>query len=146
MLTPEVTSFPPPVAETREEVNNPLSYPIENTRIPTITPLSYPIENTRVPTVTIIVPEVQATARLLVPANVRLGPGIAYSTISGGANSGIEVLLIGRNQEGNWLQVLLPDGREGWILGVMLVVSPGLDLTDLPVIQVPPTATTKPLN
>ncbi|MGQ9626998.1 MAG: SH3 domain-containing protein [Anaerolineae bacterium] len=46
--------------------------------------------------------------------NVRAGPDTNYNVI-GKLVAGQKVRLSGRNLEGTWLLVYLPDGRQGWI-------------------------------
>jgi len=80
----------------------------------------------------------EATAVVNVPANVRTGPGIAYGTIAGGASGGTVLKLIGRNEQGNWLNVTLPNGEEGWILKDLTTVNTGFDTASLKVVAAPP--------
>jgi uncharacterized protein YgiM (DUF1202 family) len=61
-------------------------------------------------------PPPPASANAVVTAsflNVRFGPGVSYgilTTVSGGTT----VRMIGRNADGSWVKVILPDGRQGW--------------------------------
>src|SRR5690606_20393428 len=64
----------------------------------------------------------EATAVVNAPANVRTGPGVSYGTIAGGAGAGTVLQLIGRNDTGSWLNVTLPSGEEGWILGELVSI------------------------
>ncbi|MDX1412793.1 MAG: SH3 domain-containing protein [Candidatus Promineifilaceae bacterium] len=77
-----------------------------------------------------------ADAVVNVGANVRTGPGLTYGTLSDGADPGMELSLIGRNSDGSWLNVILPDGREGWIFAALVTVSSSVTVSDLPVIEV----------
>lgn len=79
-----------------------------------------------------------AKAVVNVPANVRTGPGISYGTISGGAAAGTVVDLIGRNDQGNWLNITLPSGNEGWILAELVTVNSGFSTASLDVVEAPP--------
>lgn len=54
--------------------------------------------------------------------NLRTGPGTAYDILDQLEN-GSEIRVIGRNAEATWFQVLLPDGRVGWV-AAFLVQSP----------------------
>ncbi|MEZ4541643.1 MAG: SH3 domain-containing protein [Chloroflexota bacterium] len=81
-----------------------------------------------------------ATAVVNSPANVRTGPGISYGTIAGGAGAGTVVNLIGRNDQGNWYNITLPNGSEGWILGELVSVNAGFSTASLPVVEAPPPA------
>ena len=96
-------------------------------------------------TTTSLVPQVVADSLDLavvnVPVNVRTGPGISYGTIAGGAGAGTVMQLIGRNDAGTWLNVELPNGEEGWILGELLTINTGFSVSSLDVVEVaPPTA------
>lgn len=82
----------------------------------------------------------EATAVVNAPANVRTGPGISYGTIAGGAGAGTVLELIGRNDQGNWLNIVLPSGEEGWILGELVTVNTGFSTASLPVVEAPPPA------
>lgn len=82
----------------------------------------------------------EATAVVNAPANVRTGPGISYGTIAGGAGAGTVLELIGRNDQGNWLNIVLPSGEEGWILGELVTVNTGFSTSSLPVVEAPPPA------
>jgi hypothetical protein len=79
-----------------------------------------------------------ADAVVNVAANVRLGPGLSYGIVAGGAAAGTRVSLIGRNSDSSWLNVVLPDDREGWILASLLTVNPNFSLASLDVIEVAP--------
>jgi hypothetical protein len=67
---------------------------------------------------------------------VRVGPGLTYGTLSDGADPGVELDLIGRNSDSSWLNVVMPDGREGWIFAALVTVNPGVNISDLDVIEV----------
>ena len=69
-------------------------------------------------------------------ANIRLGPGLSFGTIAGGANAGTTVSLIGRTSDNSWYQLVLPDGQEGWIFGNLLTVNSTVDLGGLEVVEV----------
>ncbi|MEZ4515585.1 MAG: SH3 domain-containing protein [Chloroflexota bacterium] len=69
------------------------------------------------------------------PSNVRVGPGITYGTIAGGAASGAILKLIGRNNTGDWYNVVLPNGEEGWILNSLVTVNAGFDTGSLEVVE-----------
>lgn len=80
----------------------------------------------------------EATAVVNVPANVRTGPGVGYGTIAGGASAGTIIKLLGRNDTGNWLNITLPSGEEGWILKELVSINTGFDANSLQVVSAPP--------
>ena len=71
--------------------------------------------------------------------NVRLGPGTNYPVIRA-VQYGASFVVTGENDGGDWLRVLLADGREGWIYR---------NLTDFagiaPVVPAPPVPTAAPM-
>ena len=85
-----------------------------------------------------------ATATVNVGANVRTGPGLLYGTLSDGADPGMVVQLIGRSSDNSWLNVVMPDGREGWIFASLVTVSPGTDINSLEVVEVAAPAASAP--
>ncbi len=54
--------------------------------------------------------------------NFRVGPGTGY-VVSDQLENGSQLRIIGRNREQTWYQVLLPDGRVGWV-AAFLIQSP----------------------
>ncbi|MFN2106326.1 MAG: hypothetical protein ACK2UJ_15715 [Candidatus Promineifilaceae bacterium] len=78
----------------------------------------------------------EGNAVVNVGANVRVGPGLTYGTLSDGVNPGTELDLIGRNSDSSWLNVVLPDGREGWIFATLVTVNPDVNISALDVIEV----------
>lgn len=78
----------------------------------------------------------EATAVVAQGANIRLGPGLSYGTIGGGANPGTRLTLIGRNSDSSWLNITLPDGTEGWIFAQLVTVNPTFDVSSLDVVEV----------
>ena len=83
-----------------------------------------------------------ADAIVTTGANVRTGPGLGYGTIAGGATANTKVQLIGRNKDASWLQVVLPDGQEGWIYASLMTVNADFDVNGLEVVEVDPPTTT----
>lgn len=65
--------------------------------------------------------------------NLRVGPGTAYD-VQDLLDNGLELRIIGRNAEQTWFQVLLPDGRVGWV-AAFLVESP-IDINQYRVVPV----------
>jgi hypothetical protein len=80
-----------------------------------------------------------ADAAANTPANVRNGPGLGYGII-GGLQTGEKVSLIGRNADSSWLQVVLPDGSEGWVFATLLTVNAATNVSSLAVVEVDPPA------
>ena len=77
------------------------------------------------PTITIIVEG----------ANLRTGPGTNFPVV-GGLYQDEKAPLLGRNQNGDWLQVQLPESI-GWIFAPLVQTS--LPIAELPAIDPPPT-------
>ncbi|MFN2134518.1 MAG: SH3 domain-containing protein [Candidatus Promineifilaceae bacterium] len=73
-----------------------------------------------------------------VGANIRTGPGLTYGTIADGADPGTTLKLIGRNSDSSWLNVILPDGQEGWVFASLVTVNSGTDVNSLAVVEVAP--------
>ncbi|MCP4428992.1 MAG: SH3 domain-containing protein [Chloroflexi bacterium] len=72
-------------------------------------------------------------------ANVRIGPGLGYGTIAGGAQPGDNVQLIGRSSDSYWLNITMPDGQtEGWIFAELVNVNSDVDIASLPVPDIAP--------
>ena len=69
-------------------------------------------------------------------ANVRVGPGLGYGNIAGGAPAGTKVQLLGRNSDSSWLKIRLPDNQEGWIFATLLTVNDGVSVSSLEVLEV----------
>jgi hypothetical protein len=69
-----------------------------------------------------------ADAVVTILANVRTGPGLNYATLAGGAAAGTQVNVTGRNEDASWLQIVLPDNREGWVASQLLELNPDLDV------------------
>ena len=82
-----------------------------------------------------------ADAVVNVAANVRTGPGLSFGILAGGTAAGTQVQLIGRNSDSSWLNVILPDNREGWIFATLLTVNPNFNVASLEVIEVTPPVT-----
>src|SRR3954454_16269463 len=65
-------------------------------------------------------------------ANVRSGPDTRFAIV-GQLSADDKVEIDGRNDDGRWLHVILPDGTKGW-LPVFALITTG-DLTILPVVD-----------
>ncbi|MCP5097224.1 MAG: SH3 domain-containing protein [Chloroflexi bacterium] len=79
-------------------------------------------------------------------ANVRVGPGLSFGNLAGGAPAGTQVQLLGRNSDSSWLKVLMPDSQEGWIFATLLTVNDGVSVASLEVVEVeaPPVGSNPP--
>ncbi len=94
-------------------------------------------EATETPTSSTPLDPGEADAVVNTGANVRVGPGLGYGTIAGGANPGDKVSLIGRSSDSNWLNIIMPDGQtEGWIFATLVTVNAGVDIGALPVPEI----------
>ncbi len=63
--------------------------------------------------------------------NVRAGPGTDFPIV-GGLSQGAQVTVLGQNQAGDWLQIQLPDGGQGWVFAPLVALSG--DVEALPVV------------
>ncbi len=109
---------------------------------PTATPTATP-EPTATPTDTPVPrPQVVADRQGL---NVRGGPGTVYPVI-GEMNQGETADIIGRNAEGSWWQVILANGREGWVAALLVTPTGPVDAVEIAanIPAAPPTATPRP--
>lgn len=73
-------------------------------------------------------------ATVLSPVNFRTGPSVSYPT-QGLLPTGFQVLPIGRNADGSWIQVQIVGGQTGWVHSAYISA-----VTPLP--NVPPTVPT----
>jgi uncharacterized protein YraI len=73
--------------------------------------------------------------------NVRSGPGTGYD-LAGALQEAETVEIIGKNPAGDWWQVQLANGQQGWVLG-QLVTTTG-DTVSIAVAAIPPAPTTIP--
>ncbi|MBX3012036.1 MAG: SH3 domain-containing protein [Caldilineaceae bacterium] len=71
-------------------------------------------------------------ARAAQIVNLREGPGTGYSVL-GQLNPGIAYKLLGKNEQGDWWQVEMSDGRPGWVTSQL--VSTGGDVQSIAVAQ-----------
>jgi Glycosyl hydrolases family 18 len=79
-----------------------------------------------------------------VGANVRTGPGLTYGILTDGAEPGMELDVIGRNDDSTWLNIVMPDGREGWIFASLVTVNPETNISALEVVEVAAPAAAAP--
>ena len=130
--TPTNTSLPPTptltVSPTRTLVHTPTS-----TSTPTLTDISTPTSTpTLTPTTT---PDAIVDTTAL---NVRAGPGIAFDIV-GGVYESDELEVIAKTPPCDWLQVITPDGTEGWVSAHYVKLNINCD--DIPAGSIPPTPT-----
>ena len=75
---------------------------------------------------------------------MRSGPGTVYDVVKSYAK-GTEIAVVGKNPQGDWLQVKAPDGKRGWMAARLLTVNK--NLAGVAVAEIPPTpASTYPKN
>jgi hypothetical protein len=77
-----------------------------------------------------------ADAVVNVGANIRVGPGLTYGTLADGVTPGMKLVLIGRNDDGTWLNIVTPEDQEAWIFSALVTVNSAIKLNDLPVVEV----------
>lgn len=63
--------------------------------------------------------------------NVRSGPGITFDIIAV-LNAGTDVTIIGQTPDGSWKQVIIPDGRRGWIADQLVIVDTPTPISENP--------------
>ncbi len=78
---------------------------------PSITPAPPTPSDTPTPT---DVPPIIGIIASINTVNVREGPGTAFAAFEA-VRPGSRVEVLGQNAEGNWLNIQLEDGREGWV-------------------------------
>lgn len=123
-----------------------LTTPLATGSSPTLTPTapqnlsltSTPAPKT--PTSTVI-PSPTPTASVIgivIPdnLNVRWGPGLEYG-YAGAVYKGDEVVILRRTSAPDWLEVITPDDKQGWV-GASFIGSIEGDLRLLPVVVIPP--------
>jgi uncharacterized protein YgiM (DUF1202 family) len=66
--------------------------------------------------------------------NLRVGPGLNYS-VAKTLNQGVVFALLGKSNDGNWFEVQLQDGSNGWVFSAFVTTS--ANLANLPVGQTP---------
>jgi uncharacterized protein YraI len=62
---------------------------------------------------------------------LRAGPGENFDRV-GGVAYGAEVTVIGRNQDGSWIQVVTAEGVQGWSAAEWYTITQG-SLSEVPV-------------
>lgn len=71
-------------------------------------------------------------------ANLRAGPGTVYATL-GSYPQGTALVVTGKSEDGDWLQMEAPDGKAGWMARSLLQVNTNLE--EVKVATAPPTPT-----
>ncbi|MDR3572980.1 MAG: hypothetical protein P4L50_03920 [Anaerolineaceae bacterium] len=66
-------------------------------------------------------------------ANIRRGPGLAFNAV-GGLVKGATTTVFGRNSDGTWIYVAIPDqpGKFGWVTSLAQYVTVSVNPMDLP--------------
>lgn len=109
-LTPRFTATPIPTRTSTPTL----------TMTPTISPIPPTPSNTPTPT---IPPPVMGVISSLQSVNIRSGPAVDFNAIVALApNSEVEVL--GVSSDGAWFNILMSDGREGWVSATLVFVQP----------------------
>ncbi len=98
------------------------------------------------PTVVAELPSTEPMAKAIDLANVRSGPGTNYDVV-GGLETGIAAPIIGKNETGDWWQVTLATGQQGWVYGPLVEASGDTTTVALAtnIAPPPPTATPEPV-
>lgn len=128
-LTPAATDTPLPTS-TPVPTDAPTPAPTDTpTPAPTDTPTPLPQ------------PEAVVTSKSL---NVRAGPSTTHPVVTV-VRHGDELLVIGRNKNGSWLEVQLPSNKSGWVASNLVDLNDyGQEIQVSEVIPTPPPAPKKP--
>lgn len=112
--------------------------------MPSDTPVPLSPTNTPRPTATSTQegPSAEVQSELL---NVRAGPGTGHP-ITGSSSRGDTLEVLGRTEDGSWLNVSLPDGKQGWVSAslVRLNALAGQVQVAVTIPTAPPTPTVAP--
>lgn len=101
-------------------------------------PTPTPIPPTPVPPTPTPMPP-QATTKQQV--NVRKGPGVQFE-IAGKLPANSTSVILGKNEDGKWLQIAFPDpSKPGWVSTAFVTVTGTLDQTPVVAVAPPPTPT-----
>ena len=111
----EANTNTPVPTDTPEPTNTPTATATAtNTALPTDTPTDAPTFTPTPRLITVIVVNAPGGA-----VNVRTGPSQNFPFLAA-ASDGDVYQVIGENEEGDWINFLLPDGREGWIAAFLV--------------------------
>ena len=118
------------------------TYTATPTHTPTSTPTSTPTATpTGTPPPTDTPTPIPGAVVLAEALNLRSGPGIVYDILAV-LKQGDSLKVTGRNLAVDWLKVIAPDGKEGWVAASLLEVN--LPLAGVALAQIPPTPTSMP--
>lgn len=102
------------------------------TPIPSRTPLpsatftpsetTIPPTPSNTPTMT-VTPPILGSVNSLQSINVREGPGVSFAAIVA-LRPATRVEILGRNNDGTWLNIRMEDGSEGWVLANLIRIQP----------------------
>jgi len=137
---PASTATPvPPTAPSRTPAGAPSPTTIPATRVPTVlTPAPSPMAPPS-PTAT---SEGSLAIVQSATLNVRTGPSTGHAVVAT-AKQGDRLPVTGRNTDGSWLEVTLPDGRSGWIAASLAQLNIAVEKVAVArVIPTPPPAPT----
>ncbi|MCB9076486.1 MAG: SH3 domain-containing protein [Anaerolineaceae bacterium] len=110
---------------------------------PTLEPTATPVPATPTPS-PIPDPMIKVDEALGNQVNVRSGPGTVYPVVTQFA-PGQEAMVLGRNEDGSWWQISLPEAATGWIFGELVTFigdDGSIAVAEAP--PPPPTATPAP--
>jgi len=134
--TPAPPTLPPPTLTVA-----PSPTPVAPTVTPTQPPATPSPTERPSPSATPQSPQAIVQSAVL---NVRAGPGTTHAVVST-TKQGDSLPVIGRNNDGSWLQVTLPDSRSGWIAASLAQVNvPANKVAVAGVIPTPPPAVAQP--
>ncbi len=99
----------------------PTSTPLPTqTYTPSLTPVAPTPTETVTPSPT---PPILGVVASMQSVNIREGPGVTFGTIEA-LRPGTRVEVLGTNADGSWLNILMSDGRQGWISAALLRLQP----------------------
>jgi uncharacterized protein YraI len=132
--TPVPPTIPPP---------SPTVAPSPTTVPPSLTPTAPPPTSTPTPPPSpTATPEGPLVIVQSANLNVRAGPGTGHAVVATAKQSN-RLPVTGRNTDGSWLEVALPDGRSGWIAASLAQLNiPAGKVAVARVIPTPPPAPT----
>ena len=115
-FTPTITPIPPTATASATTTPSPMpTATFTATETPTLTATA---TDTPMPTAT---PTVYAVVRSQRRVNIRSGPGTRFAASGSLApDSGVQV--IGQSEDGDWYQVRLESGAEGWVSASLLLI------------------------